>query len=157
MKHTYFVTVLIVRPRGNKHQLLMARRAEHSYMGGTWHVISGGIECNEAAWQAALREMHEETSLAAEELYCLDTVTTFYRPGNDSLNIAPMFCAIVNEDAVVTLNSEHTAFEWIDVDEADSRLMWPGDRQALEEVRTTILTDSIAKQYMRIPIESWCT
>lgn len=33
-----------------------------------------------------------------------------------------------------------------------SRLMWPGDRQALEEVRTVILANGIAKEYMRIPV-----
>ncbi|NMB46731.1 MAG: hypothetical protein GX998_10030 [Firmicutes bacterium] len=36
--------------------------------------------------------------------------------------------------AVVTITSEHTAFERIDIDDAASRLMWPSDRQAVEEV-----------------------
>lgn len=156
MKHAYFVTVLIIRPHGDGYQLLMLRRAEDSYMGGQWHVVSGGIEPDETAWQAALREMREETGLAPVEFYCLDTTTVFYRPQNDTINIAPMFCAIVCVDAAVTINSEHTAYEWIDINEADSRLLWPGDRQALEEVRTAILGDSPAKQLMRIPIEFWC-
>jgi len=155
MKHVYFVTVLVVRPHGDGYQLLLARRAEDRYMGGTWHVISGRIEPDETAWQAVLREMREETRLAPVELYCLSTISSFYRPDNDSLNIAPTFCAVVDEAAAVTLNPEHTAFEWIDVDEADSRLMWPADRQALQEIRTTILTDSVVKEYRRIPIGSW--
>lgn len=155
MKHVYFVTVLVVRPHGDGYQLLLARRAEDRYMGGTWHVISGGIEPDETAWQAVLREMREETGLAPAELYCLGTMSGFYRPDNDSLNIAPMFCAVVDKEAAVTLNPEHTAFEWIDVNEADSRLMWPADRQALEEIRTTILTNSVVKECRKIPKESW--
>lgn len=155
MKHVYFVTVLVVRPHGDGYQLLLARRAEDRYMGGTWHVISGGIEPDETAWQAVLREMREETRLAPVELYCLSTISSFYRPDNDSLNIAPMFCAVVDKEAAVTLNPEHTAFEWIDVNEADSRLMWPADRQALEEIRTTILTNSVVKECRKIPRESW--
>jgi len=155
MKYVYFVTVLVIRLHGEGYQLLMARRSEGRYMGGTWHVISGGIEPDETAVQAALREMREEAGLVPAELYCLGAITSFYRPDNDSLNIAPMFCAIVDEDAAVAINPEHTAFEWIDVSEAASRLMWPGDRQALEEIRTTILTDSTVKGYRRIPPESW--
>lgn len=73
----------------------------------------------------------------------------------ERVNSTPMICAIVDEDAAVAINPEHTAFEWIDVSEAASRLMWPGDRQALEEIRTTILTDSTVKGYRRIPPESW--
>lgn len=152
LKHVYYVIVLIVRRQGSRSQLLMARRSEGKYMGGTWQLISGGLEPDETAWQGALREMREETGLAPGEFYCLSTITTFYRPDNDSLNTAPMFCAIVEEDAAVTMNSEHTAFEWVDVDEAASRLMWPSDRQALEEVRTVVLADGIAKEYMRIPV-----
>jgi len=90
--------------------------------------------------------------LGPGEFYRLSTVTTFYRPDNDSLNTAPMFCAIVEEDAAVTMNLEHTAFEWVDVDEAASRLMWPSDRQALDEVQTVVLANGIAKEHMRIPV-----
>ena len=151
MQYVYYVVVLIIRPRGRGHQLLVARRTDGKYMGGTWQLISGGLEPGEVAWKGALREMGEETGLTASEFYRLSTLTTFYRPENDSLNVGPMFCAIVEEDAVVTINSEHTAFEWIDVDEASARLMWPSDREALDELQSVILGDGIAKAHMRIP------
>ena len=152
MIHVYFVVVLIIRRRGSEHQLLIARRTEGKYMGGTWQLISGGLEPNESAWQGALREMREETGLTPLEFYRLDTLTTFYRPDNDSLNTAPMFCAIVADDATAEINPEHTAFEWLNVNEASSRLMWPSDRRALEEVRSVILAVGIAKEHMRIPL-----
>ena len=152
MKHVYYVVVLIIRRQGCSHQLLMACRIEGKYMGGTWQLISGGLEPSEAAWQGALREMQEETGLTPQEFYRLSTLTSFYRPDNDSLNTAPMFCAVVGENAAVRINSEHTEFEWVNVDEADSRLMWPSDRQALTEVRSAILGDGIAKEYMRITL-----
>ncbi len=154
MKQVYYVVTLVIRPAGQSHQLshqlLMARRAEGKYMGGTWQLISGGLEPNETAWQAALREIREEARLTPREFYRLSTLTQFYRPDNDSLNIAPMFCAIVGADAEVIINDEHTAFEWVDLDDAASRLMWPSDREALAEVRSVILADAPAKQYMRI-------
>lgn len=152
MKSVEYVVVLIVRLHGDEPQLLMARRAEDKYMGGTWQLISGGIEPGEVAWKAALREMSEETGLAPQEFYRLSTLTRFYRPDNDSINTAPMFCALVDERAEPLLNPEHTAFEWVHVAEAASRLMWPSDREALEEVRTVILEGAAAKASLRIVV-----
>jgi dATP pyrophosphohydrolase len=91
MKHVYFMVVLIVRRHGDSHQLLLACRATGMYMGGTWQLISGGLEPHETAWQGALREMWEETGLVPAEFYRLSTLSNFYRPDNDSLNTAPMF------------------------------------------------------------------
>jgi dATP pyrophosphohydrolase len=150
MRHIHFVSILVIRPAPSGHELLMALREPAKYMGGTWQLISGALEANEAAWQAALREIREETGLAPREFYRLSALTSFYRADNDSLNTAPMFCAIVDEDAAVTINDEHTAFEWVQLDEASSRLMWPGDRQALEEVRSVILADCPARKHLQI-------
>jgi dihydroneopterin triphosphate diphosphatase len=119
-------------------------------MGGTWQLISGGLEPDEIAWQGALREMREETALTPIALYRLSMLTNFYRPDNDSLNTAPMFCAMVAEDSAVTINPEHTECEWVNVKEASSKLMWPSDRDALEEVRSVILENGLAKEHMRI-------
>ncbi len=150
MKQVFYVVNLIVRPHGSGHELLMAKRAEGKYMGGTWQLISGGLEPNETAWEGALREMREETGLVPEEFYRLSTLTRFYRPDNDSLNTAPMFCAIVSADADVRINDEHTAFDWIELGLAMSRLMWPSDQQALAEVGSVILANGLAKPFMRI-------
>ncbi|WP_010587723.1 NUDIX hydrolase [Schlesneria paludicola] len=152
MKQVYYVVVFILRRHNGNNQLLMARRAENKYMGGTWQLISGGLEPDETAWQGALREMWEETRLKPLEFYRLSTLASFYRPDNDSLNTAPMFCAVIDNDAAVTINSEHTEIEWVNVTEADSRLMWPSDQQGLAEVRSVILNDGLAKGYMRIPL-----
>ena len=123
-------------------------------MGGTWQLISGGIEPDETAWQAALREMWEETRLTPKEFYRLGTLASFYRPDKDTLNTAPMFCAIVAEDAEVQINSEHDQFEWVSVDSAWSRLMWPSDHSGLAEVKSVILENGRAKEYLRIPLSS---
>jgi dATP pyrophosphohydrolase len=152
MKHVYYVSVLIVRQSGDSHQLLMACRTPEKYMGGTWQLITGGLEPDEIAWQGALREMREETGLTPREFYRLSTLTTFYRPDNDSLNTSPMFCAVVEDAAEVRINAEHSAFEWNDLDEAERRLMWPGDRDALRELRSVILGGGVAKEHMRIVI-----
>jgi dihydroneopterin triphosphate diphosphatase len=154
MKQVYYVVNLVLRPAGAGYELLMARRAEGLYMGGTWQLISGGLEANETAWEAGLREIREETGLRPREYYRLSTLTQFYRPDNDSLNTAPMFAAIVEANAEVVINHEHTDFAWIGLDDAEARLMWPGDRAALAEVRSVILADAPAKEYLSIPLSS---
>ncbi len=88
MNQKTYSIIFIIRPAGGSHEFLLARRSEGRYMGGTWQLISGGIEADETAWQAALREMDEETGLKPLELYRLSHLTHFYRPDNDSLNIA---------------------------------------------------------------------
>lgn len=150
MRQVYYVVNLILRPANPGFELLMARRAEGKYMGGTWQLISGGIEANETAWEAGLREIREETGLVPREYYRLSTLTQFYRPDNDSLNTAPMFCAIVDANAEVSINEEHTAYAWIGLEDAAAKLMWPSDRAALGEVREVILTSQPATRYMRI-------
>lgn len=152
MRQVEYVVNFILRPATAGYELLIARRADGQYMGGTWQLISGGIEPNETAWEAGLREMREETGLSPLEYYRLSTLTRFYRPDNDSINTAPMFAAIVAASANVIINAEHTEYEWIGLDEAHERLMWPGDREALAEVRSVILADAPAKRYMRIAI-----
>jgi len=152
MKQSYYVVVLVIRPNHGEFEILMARRSENNYMGGTWQLISGGLEPEETAWQAALRELREETAMVPTAFYRLSTLTSFYRPDNDTLNTAPMFCAIVAEDETVTINAEHTAFAWVNVNDANAKLMWPSDREALAEVRSVILGDELAKEFMRIPL-----
>jgi dihydroneopterin triphosphate diphosphatase len=153
MTRVDYVSVLVIRAGRDGHDLLMARRADGRYMGGTWQLVSGGLEPDETAWQAALRELREETGLVPREFYRLSTLTSFYRPDTDSLNVAPMFCALVGDDAVVRLNAEHTEMAWVSLDEATRRLMWPADRQALEEVRSVILGGAPAKPHLRIFLE----
>lgn len=150
MRQVDYVVNLVLRPAAPGFELLVARRAEGKYMGGTWQLISGGIEASETAWEAGLREIREETGLVPREYYRLSTLTQFYRADNDSLNTAPMFCAIVDANAMVVINEEHTEYAWLELDVAAAKLIWPTDRAALVEVREVILADTPAKQYMRI-------
>src|SRR2546430_1217020 len=81
------------------HEFLQLRRAPGDFMSGTWQAVCGRIERGEAAWQTALRELDEETSLQPMEFYQLDTVNLFYLAAADSLWHCPGFCALVGQDA----------------------------------------------------------
>jgi dATP pyrophosphohydrolase len=55
----------VVRPdeTGASHEFLQLRRRADDYLGGTWQIVRGTCLPDEPAWQAALRELEEETGL----------------------------------------------------------------------------------------------
>src|SRR5205823_10235087 len=63
------VTVFAVRPDppGTSHEFLQLRREKNDFMGATWQTVRGCAETGETAWQAALRELKEETDLVPDE------------------------------------------------------------------------------------------
>lgn len=123
-----------------------------NYMGFTWQLVTGKIKDGEKAYEAALRELLEETGLRPVEYYQVDRVNTFYLALNDSLNHVPMFVAIVDKNAAVRLNPEHTDHRWLDRNVFAGQLMWPGEREAFAEVCREILDDGPAKKHLRIQL-----
>ena len=153
MRTTYYVVVFVTRPTVRGHDVLMGRRADGRYLGGTWQLITGGIEPNETAWQAAAREIREETGLVITELYRLPHLTQFYRPDLDSVCVATMFAALVAEGVEPAINAEHTHLEWVAVADAPARLTWPGDLTALQQLQDFILDDHPIKPHLRIALK----
>lgn len=119
-------------------------------MGETWQLISGKIQSNETAWEAGLREIREETGIEPTEYYRIPEVSHFYRHEDDSVNMMIMFCAFAASDVQVQLNSEHTEFQWVPIEQAAKMLLWSVDRTALESIRQRILNPSPVKSHLRI-------
>ena len=96
--------------------------------------MHGHIEDGERPWQAAKREMEEETGLSPDRLYNLSRVETFYQHRLDEVALVPVFAAFVPADAAVRLGPEHDRHEWLTPAAAGSRFSWPRERRALEDV-----------------------
>ena len=155
MKIHHYVSCFAVRPTAyGSHEFLQVLRTRGKYMGDTWQLVTGGIDAGETAWQAALRELQEETSLVPAEFYQVDVINTFYLAQTDSISMSPMFCALVPQDAQVKLNHEHTDFRWVPRGEMESRIMWPGERAAFVELCREILDNGPAKAYLKIEIRA---
>ena len=148
------VCCFVVRPdaEGGLGELLQLRRAPGEFMAGSWSVVRGRIEKGEKAWQAALRELKEETGLVpeADEFFQLDTVDTFYLAADDSVWHVPGFCAVVPRDAAVTLNAEHDDFRWLPRAQAGDELLWPGERRQFEELTREVMDFGPARPFLRI-------
>jgi dATP pyrophosphohydrolase len=115
-------------------ELLGLHRAPGLTLAGTWQGVSGLIEAGEAAWEAGLRELKEETGLAAKRLLTVEPLATFYVPWLDRVIIAPAFAAEVSDESVA-LSEEHDAYEWCSPADLVARFEWPSQREAVAELQ----------------------
>jgi dATP pyrophosphohydrolase len=133
-------------------EFLLLQRSPESALGGTWQAVHGMIEPGEKAYEAALREIREETGLTPVNFYQLDQVNTFYMAVDDKIHHCPCFAAEVAADAEVTLNEEHTDHVWLATDPAMTRFTWPSHRRALQEILAEIITPRPGTEALRLPI-----
>jgi dATP pyrophosphohydrolase len=127
------VDVYVLRRRGGGLECLVLRRSAGGRCPGSWETVHGHIEDGEHPWQAAKREMEEETGLSPDRLYNLSRVETFYQHRLDEVALVPVFVAFVAPDAAVRLGVEHDAHEWLTAAAATARFAWPRERRALED------------------------
>lgn len=135
---------------GGHPEFLLLHRAPDRRYGGTWRMIGGKIAAGETAWQAARRELEEETGMRPLCFWTLPSVNAFYEWQTDRLNHAPAFAAEV--EGQPALDDEHVAYEWVTADEACSRLVWPEQRRLLR-LTAEILTGTIPSDWI-IPLET---
>ena len=127
------VSVVAIRKTTRDHEVLLLRRTQSN--AGEWCQIAGSIEPGETAWQAALREMREETALVPSRLYSADLCEQFYEIGTDSIWLAPIFVAYVEPDATVKLNEEHSEYCWTSIGRAIDLLPFPGQKAMFMYIR----------------------
>lgn len=108
---------------------LILRRAPGRLYAGQWRMVGGKIAPGETAWQAALREVEEETGRRPTVLWTLPSVNVFYEWTHDRVSVTPAFAAELSADPV--LDREHDAFAWCSADEAADRLAWPEQQRLL--------------------------
>jgi 8-oxo-dGTP pyrophosphatase MutT (NUDIX family) len=125
------VDVLVFRHVRDGLRVLALRRAADTRCTGAWEIVHGRVEAGERPEAAALRELNEETGLAAERLYNL-TCQPFYLHRHATVQVAVVFVAFV-EGEDVQLGSEHDLAEWLTPDEAMVRLSWPRSISALRD------------------------
>ncbi|OZB58557.1 MAG: NUDIX hydrolase [Lysobacterales bacterium 14-68-21] len=128
------VSVLVLCGAGAATRLLLVRRSG-AYLDGVWSYIAGHVHEGETGWQAARRELFEETGLVPEAFYATSFCEQFYRAQPEGIEIVPAFVARVGERAEVRLNHEHSACRWVDLDEAATLLPFGSQRDLLAHVR----------------------
>jgi|SRR5579862_3883811 len=127
------VDVYVIRPYRSAWRVLVMQRAKGTRCPGSWEAVHGHIEAGETPEQAAVRETGEETGLSIDRLYNV-TVQPFYLHRINTIELAVVFAAFVAEPGVVTLGEEHATHEWLPVEMARKRFVWPRARAALDDI-----------------------
>jgi type II secretory ATPase GspE/PulE/Tfp pilus assembly ATPase PilB-like protein/8-oxo-dGTP pyrophosphatase MutT (NUDIX family) len=127
------VDVYVIRPLSDGWKVLTVQRADDTRCPGAWETVHGRLDSGERPEDGAVREVREETGLTVSRLYNV-TVQPFYLHMFETVQLAIVFCAFVDEPADVTLGDEHQRFEWLSPHDASSRFIWPREREALSHI-----------------------
>lgn len=125
----FLVSLVALRKTGSQFEVLLLKRAQT--LVGEWCQIAGSIEEGETAWQAALRELDEETGLKPVALYSADICEQFYEADRDAITMAPVFVAFIDNTEKVSLNHEHSDYCWVSFDDAAELVAFGGQRRVL--------------------------
>ena len=144
------VSIVVVKGAGADARVLLLQRASE-YLRGVWSYVAGHIEPNETAWQAASRELVEETGLVAQALYATSFCEQFYDAGNDCIMVVPAFVARVDNHCAVRLNGEHSALRWLTLNAAMRELPFGSQRDLFAHVHREFI-DRPPSEHLRIEI-----
>jgi len=131
------VDVFVIDPIPDGWRVLVLRRAEGTRCTGAWEVVHGRIEGDERPEVAAQRELGEETGLTPARLYNV-TCHPFYLHRFGVVQVAVVFAAFADSRLPLTLGVEHDAAEWVSLDEALQRLVWPRSRASLRDIHALL-------------------
>jgi 8-oxo-dGTP pyrophosphatase MutT (NUDIX family) len=128
-------------------EILLIRRAAHRIFPGLWQCVTGGVESGERVPLAAMREVAEETGLAADDVeawYDLDQVAPFYDEGSDGVVVSAIFAVRVRPGAAPRPSHEHDAHRWVPASEAPALAIWPSYAESVRRIRDTLLDPDLA-------------
>ena len=130
---------------------LILKRAKTKMYEHLWQGVAGKIEKGEQSWQAAIRELKEETGLDPLKIFVADHVSKFYETHGDRINLVPVFGMEVASD-IVLLSSEHSDFKWVDYDSACSYLVWEGQKKGITVVNEMIISNDDRMKWSQIDL-----
>ncbi len=126
------VEVHLFREKDGSIEFLLLKRSEKEIYPGLWQMVSGNVEEGEMSYQAALREIKEETGLDPEKFWIVPNVNQFYSPENDSINLLPVFAALIKGEQTVRICEEHCDWGWYTPIETKKLLTWDGQRRSVD-------------------------
>ena len=132
-------------------RFLLLKRARTKMYEHLWQGVAGEIEKGEKAWQAAIRELKEETGFDPIRIFVADHVSRFYETHGDRVNLVPVF-GIEVENGDVTLSKEHCEFQWMDFENARNTLVWNGQKEGIAAVFDMLNSDDDRIKWSEVKI-----
>lgn len=109
----------------NDRKLLMLKRTE--IKSGYWQPVCGGIENGESAYEAAIREVNEETGIANYERIEHLPFHFEYQEPKDGVQMDMEDCCylmVIKSQCEIKLSIEHEKYEWIDMEDVSKLTDW---------------------------------
>lgn len=144
------VSIIALRGSNRSTETLLLKRSR-GRMASIWTYCAGHVEAGERGWQAALRELREETSLIPQALYSTTFCEQFYSAHDDAVEIVPAFVARVQAEARVRLNPEHSDYRWVPLEEAGALFPFGSQRELLEHVQREYV-EREPPHYLQVPL-----
>ena len=141
------IDVYVYRIIEGQPEFLLFLRSSKKIYAHQWRMIGGKVEDGEKYWEAALRELKEETGLLPHEFWTIPSVNTFYEAKSDQIHHIPAFAVALENDKTPELDDEHTDFQWISIDELDSYLQWPEQKRLIRLTYNLIVNDQILPEW----------
>lgn len=141
------IDVYPYRSKAGRNEFLILKRSGNKRYAGQWRMIGGKIEDGERAWEAGLRELHEEISAFPNLYWTLPSINHFYNHRNDKIELIPAFAAELPYDERIILNEEHTEYKWIESKEVASFIAWPEQRRLIHTANSILTDQKILKDW----------
>jgi len=136
------------RINNNKVEFLLLKRAAGQKYEGQWRMIGGKVEKDETYWEAAMRELYEETGFKPVKFWAIPSLNKFYEWNSDNILFIPAFAAQIDPSISVVLNSEHSEATWFDINEAVDLIVWPEQRRLLKLLHHIIISNQILDDWL---------
>lgn len=137
-------------PNGPEYLALL--RASHKIYAGQWRMIGGKVDPGETFWQAAYREIKEETQLTPSPFWTVPTVNQFYNPKHDVFHKIPVFAGEILENEDPILDDEHTDYQWVRADEIETYFLWPEQQRIVHAIDGILRNGTILSQWLIEPL-----
>lgn len=146
------IDAYIFRQTKNGLKFLLMKRAETKMYEHLWQGVAGKIEAGEKSWEAAIRELKEETGFDPVRMFVADYVSKFYETHGDRINLVPVFGIEVDREEV-TISEEHCEFKWVNFETARDTLVWKGQKEGIIAVNDMLISndDRIKWSEVKIP------
>ncbi len=129
-----FISVYMIKLVEGQARFLIIKRDREPYK-NIWQPITGKIREGEKAWQAALRELKEETGLIPDRFYSAEFMEKFYELNMEIIALSPAFVGFIDGDPDIKLSHEHREYRWVTRDEAIEKVIFYEQKAAFRHIQ----------------------
>lgn len=129
---TALIEAHIIRKINNRIEFLLLKRSPQEKYPKLWQMVTGAIENEEKASDAAIREIQEETGIELDSFWVVPKVNSFYSEQLNKIVMIPVFVGLAKEGCEVVLSEEHTESKWVNRSAAKELLAWPGQKESID-------------------------